>query len=131
MTGVVMAAGSRVSMESPHSSEINEESDNDADYLDEYESEEERRTKRKKKVGFMFSRCVVVEVTVSSWPTSPWYVAGLRSPPREPLGITRKINPMPVLSVIGATRLWQASKLIIRSTILGNSCARILSPRVL
>ena len=54
---MVLPAGVRVSMESPHSSEINEESDNDADYLDEYESEEERRTKRKKKV-FYFSRCI-------------------------------------------------------------------------
>ena len=50
--GVVLPTGVRVSMESPHSSEINEESDNDADYLDEYESEEERRSKRKKKVLF-------------------------------------------------------------------------------
>ena len=50
LIGVVLPAGVKVSMESPHSSEINEESDNDADYLDEYESEEERRSKRKKKV---------------------------------------------------------------------------------
>jgi len=52
--GVVMPASTRVPLESPASSEMNEEDESpeaDLDYLDEYDSEEERRQRRKKKVG--------------------------------------------------------------------------------
>lgn len=41
----------RVALESPMSSEINEESDQDIDFVEEYDSEEERRPRRKKKVN--------------------------------------------------------------------------------
>lgn len=48
-----MPAGARVVLESPGSSEMNEEDESpemDMDYLDEYDSEEERKQKKKKKV---------------------------------------------------------------------------------
>ena len=47
-----MPVSVRVPLESPVSSEMNEEEespDADLDYLDEYDSEEERKTKRKKR----------------------------------------------------------------------------------
>ena len=50
---VVMPAGTKVVLESPGSSEVNEEvesPDMDMDYLEDYDSEEERKQKKKKKV---------------------------------------------------------------------------------
>ena len=51
--GVVMPVSARVALESPVSSEMNEEDESpeaDLDYLDEYDSEEERRQRKKRKV---------------------------------------------------------------------------------
>ena len=45
-----MSSTSRVSLESPISSEMNEESDPDMDFMEDYDSEEERRSRRKRKV---------------------------------------------------------------------------------
>lgn len=53
--GVVMPVSTRVALESPVSSEMNEEDESpeaDLDYLDEYDSEEERRQRKKRKVLF-------------------------------------------------------------------------------
>ena len=53
--GVVMPVSTRVALESPVSSEMNEEDESpeaDLDYLDEYDSEEERRQRKKRKVRF-------------------------------------------------------------------------------
>ncbi len=47
-----MVVGPRTAIESPGSSELNEEEDSpepDVDYMDEYDSEEERKQKRKKR----------------------------------------------------------------------------------
>ena len=51
--GVVMPVSARVPLESPVSSEVNEEEESpeaDLDYLEDYDSEEERRQRKKKKV---------------------------------------------------------------------------------
>ena len=51
-SGVVMPMGSKVVLESPGSSEHNEEEespDMDMDYLDDYDSDEEKRSHRKRK----------------------------------------------------------------------------------
>ena len=49
--GVVMSVGSKVVLESPGSSEQNEEEspDMDMDYLEDYDSDEEKRSHRKRK----------------------------------------------------------------------------------
>ena len=50
---VVMPVSARVPLESPVSSEVNEEEESpeaDLDYLEDYDSEEERRLRKKKKV---------------------------------------------------------------------------------
>ena len=52
MVGVVMPVGSKVVLESPGSSEHNEEEESpelDMDYLEDYDSDEEKRPHRKKK----------------------------------------------------------------------------------
>ena len=49
----VVTGGGRSSLESPESSELNEEEESpepDADYIEEYDSEEERKQKRKKRL---------------------------------------------------------------------------------
>lgn len=49
----VVTGGGRSSLESPSSSELNEEEESpepDADYIEEYDSEEERKQKRKKRL---------------------------------------------------------------------------------
>lgn len=48
-SAVSTSSNSRVPMGSPMSSELNEESDKDVDFMDEYDSEEERRLKRKRR----------------------------------------------------------------------------------
>ena len=59
--GVVMSVGSKVVLESPGSSEQNEEEespDMDMDYLEDYDSDEEKRSHRKRK---RVSMCMLVE----------------------------------------------------------------------
>lgn len=51
---VAMSTTSRVAMESPISSEMNEESDPDVDFMEDYDSEEDRRSRRKRKVLLCF-----------------------------------------------------------------------------
>ena len=60
LPAVVVPTSGRVLMESPISSEMNEEdSDKDQDFIDDYDSEEERRQKKKKRVWLPFPACIV------------------------------------------------------------------------
>ena len=71
--GVAMPAGARVVLESPGSSEMNEEDESpemDLDYLDEYDSEEERKQKKKKKVSISCMCILCAQVAQCVFPLS-------------------------------------------------------------
>lgn len=122
IAGVVMPVSTRVALESPVSSEMNEEDESpeaDLDYLDEYDSEEERRQRKKRKVHFfqlllmivchfsrymMYCLCVVFRLQ----PRADLWLQ-LSSPHSEfPPEITRKTNPLPANVSLGnvIARVW-------------------------
>ena len=57
--GLAMPAGSRVLLESPASSELNEEDESpevEVDFMDDYDSEEERKQRRRSRKVSFFSK---------------------------------------------------------------------------
>ena len=65
VSAVAVPSTSRVAMESPISSEMNEESDPDMDFLEEYDSEEDRRSSRRKRKVYLCSSRTFCEYSLS------------------------------------------------------------------
>ena len=116
IAGVVMPVSARVALESPVSSEMNEEDESpeaDLDYLDEYDSEEARRQRKKRKVQLLlmivchfivYCLCVVFSLQ----PRAGLWLQ-LSSPRSEfPPEIMRKTNPLPANVSLGnvIARVW-------------------------